>query len=135
MNQVTSGVPQCWISRLKGGQMLPVWYPAGTMQRDFYDPEATVFVYEGEVVLFSALPVQAVGKPYTIGMNLLLCSNRRCLPINQSFTGTVPQEMPPISEAAWIGQWQKLRENQPSLAHVPETPESAEVVAENPADE
>lgn len=118
---------------LEGGQMLPVWYPAGTMQRDFYDPEATVFVYEGEVVLFSALPVQAVGKPYTIGMNLLLCSNRRCLPINQSFTGTVPQEMPPISEAAWIGQWQKLRENQPSLAHVPETPESAEVVAENPA--
>lgn len=118
---------------LEGGQMLPVWYPAGTMQRDFYDTEATVFVYEGEVVLFSALPLEARGKPYTIGMSLLLCSSRRCLPVNQSFTGTVPKEMPPISEAAWIGQWQKLNGNQPSFAPVTETPDAPEAVAKAPA--
>lgn len=93
--------------------MLPVWYPAGAMQRDFYDPEATIFAYEGEVVLFSALPEQAVGKPYTVGLSMLLCSNRNCLPIDQSFTGVVPQSLPPVGEASWTGQWHKLKNSQP----------------------
>lgn len=127
-----AGRPTVLDFALEGGRMLPVWYPAGTMQRDFYDTEATVFVYEGEVVFFSALPVQAIGRPYTIGMSLLLCSNRRCLPVNQSFTGTVPQEMPLISGAAWSGQWQKLNGNQPSLAHVSETPDAPEAVVRAP---
>lgn len=39
-----------------GGKPLPVWYPDGAMQRDVYDPEATVFVYEDTVTLFALLP-------------------------------------------------------------------------------
>ena len=116
--------PHCLDSH-RGGQMLPVWYPAGAMQRDFYDPEATIFAYEGEVVLFSALPEQAVGKPYTVGLSMLLCSNRNCLPIDQSFTGVVPQSLPPVGEASWTGQWHKLKNRQPVLADVPDAPASA----------
>ena len=104
-----AGRPTVLDFALEGGQMLPVWYPAGAMQRDFYDPEATIFAYEGEVVLFSVLPEQAVGKPYTAGLSMLLCSNRNCLPINQSFTGVVPQSLPPVGGASWTGQWHKLK--------------------------
>ena len=71
-----AGRPTVLDFALEGGQMLPVWYPAGAMQRDFYDPEATVFVYEGEVPLFTALPGQAAGKPYTAALSLLLSSSR-----------------------------------------------------------
>ena len=120
-----AGRPTVLDFALEGGQMLPVWYPAGAMQRDFYDPEATIFAYEGEVVLFSALPEQAVGKPYTVGLSMLLCSNRNCLPIDQSFTGVVPQSLPPVGEASWTGQWHKLKNRQPVLADVPDAPASA----------
>lgn len=120
-----AGRPTVLDFALEGGQMLPVWYPAGAMQRDFYDPEATIFAYEGEVVLFSALPEQAVGKPYTAGLSMLLCSNRNCLPINQSFTGVVPQSLPPVGGASWTGQWHKLKNTQPVLADVPDAPATA----------
>lgn len=117
-----AGRPTVLDFALEGGQMLPVWYPAGAMQRDFYDPEATVFVYEGEVVLFTALPGQAAGKPFTAALSLLLCSNRNCLPVNQSFTGVVPEAPSPVEQSPWSAQWRKLQNTQPVLADVQEAP-------------
>lgn len=120
-----AGRPTVLDFALEGGQMLPVWYPAGAMQRDFYDPDATVFVYEGEVVLFTALPGQAAGKPFTAALSLLLCSSRNCLPVNQSFTGTVPEAPSPVEQAAWMEQWRKLQKMQPVPADMQETPVDA----------
>ncbi|MGE9986034.1 cytochrome c biogenesis protein CcdA [Desulfovibrio sp. SGI.169] len=115
-----AGRPTVLDFALEGGQMLPVWYPAGAMQRDFYDAEATVFVYEGEVALFTALPGQAAGKPFTAALSLLLCSNRHCLPVSQSFTGTVPEAPSPVEQTAWVEQWRKLQKAQPVLADMQE---------------
>lgn len=109
---------------LEGGPMLPVWYPAGAMQRDYYDPDATVFVYEDEVSLFSLLPGQAEGKAYTAALSLLLCSRRNCLPVNQSFTGIVPRDLPALESMPWVGLWQKLKDSEPVLSGLPSAPEN-----------
>ena len=51
-----AGRPTTLTFALAGQSPLPVWYPEGTMQRDIYDPTATIFAYEGEVYLFTVLP-------------------------------------------------------------------------------
>lgn len=51
-----AGRPTTLRLAVDGGKPLPVWYPDGAMQRDVYDPEATVFVYEDTVTLFALLP-------------------------------------------------------------------------------
>ena len=51
-----AGRPTTLRLSVDGGRPLPVWYPDGAMQRDMYDPEATVFVYEDTVRLFAELP-------------------------------------------------------------------------------
>lgn len=51
-----AGRPTTLRLSVNGGRPLPVWYPDGAMQRDIYDPEATVFVYEDTVRIFAALP-------------------------------------------------------------------------------
>lgn len=51
-----AGRPTTLRLSVNGGRPLPVWYPDGAMQRDIYDPDATVFVYEDTVRLFVELP-------------------------------------------------------------------------------
>lgn len=51
-----AGRPTTLRLSVNGGRPLPVWYPDGAMQRDIYDPDATVFVYEDTVRLFAELP-------------------------------------------------------------------------------
>ena len=41
-----AGRPTTLSIRLDDGSGLPVWYPQGFMQRDLFDPDATVYVYE-----------------------------------------------------------------------------------------
>ena len=47
-----AGRPTVLDFALEGGQMLPVWYPAGAMQRDFYDPEATISPMKAKLCFF-----------------------------------------------------------------------------------
>lgn len=51
-----AGRPTTLRLSVNGGKPLPVWYPDGAMQRDIYDPDATVFVYEDTVRLYAELP-------------------------------------------------------------------------------
>ena len=51
-----AGRPTTLRVSVNGSRPLPVWYPEGAMQRDIYDPEATVFVYEDTVRLYAELP-------------------------------------------------------------------------------
>ena len=46
-----AGRPTTLSIRLDDGSGLPVWYPQGFMQRDFFDPDATVHVYESPTTL------------------------------------------------------------------------------------
>ena len=69
-----AGRPTTLRLSVDGGRPLPVWYPDGAMQRDMYDPEATVFVYEDTVRLFAELPDGEGSQPGTAGQSVALPS-------------------------------------------------------------
>lgn len=90
------------------GDPLPVYYPEGTLQRDYYDPTATVSVYEGKVVFFIPLPSGSAGKAYRAAVSLLLCSSRTCLPVHERFSGFVPQQAQPLEKTSWQASWRAM---------------------------
>jgi len=92
-----------------GGRALPVLYPDGAVQRDYYDSTATVSVYEGNVTFYVPLSPDAAGKPFTADLSMLLCSNRKCVPVNEPVTGMIAAESPPLSAMPWRAQWQGLQ--------------------------
>ena len=159
-----AGRPTTLKLSLDGGAALPVWYPEGTMQRDIFDPSATIFAYEGNVYLFAALPDEADaaaedgagqaglssamplagggavslsgGRPlpagteagqngaggaqggtaltYELGISLLLCSDRHCVPIDRQEKGSLPAEpWPDVSTRPWAEAWQALKGQPP----------------------
>lgn len=116
-----AGRPTMLLLAVKDGSPAPVRYPQGAMQRDYYDPSATVYVYEGETLLFATLPADAAGKAYTGSLSLLLCSTRNCLPIVRGLGGVIPADIKPVDEMPWYAQWRKIR------AQVPVTPNAATV--------
>ncbi len=42
-------------------------------------------------------------------MSLLLCSNRKCLPVHEQLKGVVPQAPPQIKDTSWAAQWVEAR--------------------------
>ncbi len=85
-----AGRPTSLEFEVAGLGSMPVWYPAGFMQRDIYDPDATVYTWQGDVTLFAMLPKDAAGKRWEAELSMLLCSNRNCVPLKKSFSGKVP---------------------------------------------
>ncbi len=102
--------------RLDDMQGLPVWYPQGFMQRDFFDPDATVLVYESPTMLFVLLPPEARHGSFAGVLSMLLCSSRNCLPVSQNVRGQVPDTLPEIESMSWQGQWNELRQLPPVLS-------------------
>ena len=85
-----AGRPTTLSIRLDDGSGLPVWYPQGFMQRDLFDPDATVYVYESPTTLFVLLPHEARHRGFEAVLSMLLCSSRNCLPVSQTISGQVP---------------------------------------------
>ena len=56
-----TGRPTVLGFHLADGSPATVLYPRGTLQRDFYDTDATISVYDGAVELFVQLPASAKG--------------------------------------------------------------------------
>ena len=122
-----AGRPTTVALSVDGGRPLPVYYPQGAVQRDFYDPTATVNVYEGSVTFYAALPADAAGKPFVADMSMLLCSNRKCMPVNEQFAGTVPRDSPALEAMAWRTQWLEMRQRPPVAASASQSGEQEEV--------
>lgn len=118
-----AGRPTTVALSVDGGRPLPVYYPQGAVQRDFYDPTATVNVYEGNVTFYASLPPDAAGKPFVADMSMLLCSNRQCMPVNEQFTGSVPRESPAVDAMPWRTQWQEVRQRPPVSASAAQSDE------------
>lgn len=113
-----------------GGAAFPVRYPQGALQRDYYDPSATVFVYEDAVSFFVFLPPDAPGKPYAADISILLCSRHKCLPLNERVTGIVPQAEGTVENTSWRALWEASREGTPSGEAVLSQEESEEAAAD-----
>ena len=92
---------------LSGGAPATVLYPRGTLQRDFYDREATISVYEDAVELFVELPAGTEGQRYRASLSLLMCSQSACQPVDRVLEGQVPQEMPALAAAPWGAGYRK----------------------------
>ena len=88
---------------------IPIYYPKGKIQRDYYEPSSTVQVYTGDVVLFARIPVECKGEPYAGTLSLLLCSSRQCIPLTLPLQGTVPTFIPDITEASWAELWHETK--------------------------
>ncbi len=108
-NPGEAGRPTTVTFSVEGGSSLPVYYPEGTLQRDFYDPSATIYVYAGDIDFFIPLPPDASGKSFSAGVSLLLCSNRKCQPVHEQVKGIVPQSPPLIKDTSWAVQWAEAR--------------------------
>lgn len=108
-----AGRPTELTFRLNGAAPLPVWYPQGHMQRDYYDKDATIYAYEDGTPLFVRLPEDAVGKPYALNLSLLVCTKRNCLPVNFPLSGTVPSTLPEAAQQSWYAEWKALSSDQP----------------------
>ncbi|MCR5562167.1 MAG: thioredoxin family protein [Desulfovibrio sp.] len=91
-----------------------VLYPAGALQRDYYDPDVTVPVYEGEVTLFALLPEASAGGSYNGSLSLLMCSPRRCVPVTQTLSGKIPADAPPVAAMAWAALWKAAARDAPA---------------------
>lgn len=99
-----------------GGRPLPV-LSQGAVQRDF-DPTATVNVYGNPVfAFFASLPPMRRASPLA-DMSMLLCSNRKCMPVNEQFAGIVPRRSPVLDVMPWRAQWQEIRQRPPVAASV-----------------
>ena len=42
------------------------------------------------------LPSDSPGKPYRASLSLLMCSSSNCVPVDRSFSGIIPRNIPPI---------------------------------------
>ena len=95
------------LSLLLDGATLPcpVYYPAGALQRDYYDKEATVHVYEGEQLFFVPLHREDAGSRYSATLSLLLCSSLNCTPLDVTLRGTIPENLPDLATKPWKDQW------------------------------
>lgn len=91
---------------------MPVYYPAGTEEPDIYNPAAKVRVYNGHIGILAILPDYSRGKLYTGTLEMLLCSNRRCLPAKTQFTGHVPENIPALGVVPWKRQAEDILERQ-----------------------
>lgn len=104
---------------LDGGRPSAIYYPAGALQRDYYDKNAQVNVYEGVQRIYAILPEDAPGKPWKATLSLLMCSNRNCTPVDLSLSGRVPEKPAGLATMPWKQDWQALAATEPSTPQEP----------------
>lgn len=99
---------------LEGQGSMPTFYPHGTTEPDIYDKETKVNVYNGPTPILVTLPATANGGMYAATLDLLLCSNRHCVPVTRNFAGTVPTHVPPLPSVPWADEALALLEQENS---------------------
>lgn len=112
------------ITGKEGGAPRRIWYPQGKEQHDIFDPTSLVHIYEGKTPLFVDLAGVAPGSKLQGHLELLLCSEKRCIPIERKLSLTLPLE--PLSEAQnlpWNTQWQSVRKHAVGSTRLPKVSE------------
>lgn len=121
-----AGRPTSLTFTIGGGAPVPVFYPQGALQRDYYDPDVTVKVYEGTVRLFMKLPKGSEGAAYHALLSQLLCSSSNCMPVDTNLNGTVPKVLPPLEREPWHQEWTEIR------SQASHTPDEAQIGTSQP---
>lgn len=95
------GLPTTLSFNLDNIGAVPVLYPKGVSEKDIYDTTKIISAYRGRINLIAILPPDAKQKKYSGKLKMLLCSNKRCQPIDYSFNEQVPENISKISEVSW----------------------------------
>ncbi len=107
-NPGDTGRPTELLFYTDGQGPLPVYYPEGALQPDYYDKSAQVSVYEGTVRLYLSLPGEAAGKRWNATLSLLVCSTLNCTPMDLPLSGAVPADPQPLAQQPWQDDWLAL---------------------------
>lgn len=102
------GLPTTLAFTLENEGAMPVLYPLGVPERDIFDPKTQVNVYSGQIMLLAMLPADANNKVYAANLEMLLCSNRHCLPYKEPLTGQLPATIPPLKDMSWKTRAEEL---------------------------
>lgn len=78
-----------------------VFYPQGELREDILNEGKVTRVYTGEVPIFIQTEKDALTPESEIHISLLLCSNKHCMPVSQSFPIILPSNIPRIEDVAW----------------------------------
>ncbi|MFO7818569.1 MAG: cytochrome c biogenesis protein CcdA [Desulfovibrionales bacterium] len=92
------------------GKTLKTFYPPGTVKESTLVPGKKVSIYPGLFPLFVHLPHKLECKEITGTLELLLCSDKRCLPIKKTLSFSLPAgtELPEAEKMDWWEQWKRL---------------------------
>lgn len=86
---------------IEGYGAVPIIYPEGAQEKDIYQPELIANVYSGRINILAVAPDHTSGKMYAATLEMLLCSSRHCLPFKETFSGSVPNQIPRLGEVSW----------------------------------
>ncbi len=113
---------------------LRVWYPRGKETRDIFDPSEKVYIYEGNEPLFVDLTNIPPGTVLQARLELLLCSDKHCLPVERDIALTVPTTpLPDVSMLPWNSRWLAVRDGAPEAAPCLQKRETVSFPAVSPA--
>ncbi len=107
-----SGKPTTLEFTVENEGLMPVVYPTGIPEKDIFDPSLSVNVYDGRTTMLVILPGDANASMYAASIDMLLCSNKRCMPVKESISGQVPQRMPLLVDVPWQAQAEELLERE-----------------------
>lgn len=106
------GLPTKLTLTLENSGAMPILYPRGIPAKDAFDPQATVDIYKGGITLLAILPPDAYNRDFAANLEMLLCSNRHCLPYSATLTGHVPDKIPLLIDVPWQAQAEELLESE-----------------------
>lgn len=82
-------------SSASGNSAFPVYYPKGREQKDTFDPSLSIRAYAGHAPLFVDLSGAEPGRRLEGTLDMLLCSDKHCLPIRRTVALELPTSVPP----------------------------------------
>lgn len=112
----------------RGGLLaFPVAYPQGVTRRDALDPSRLISVYEGRFPVWVTLPESlAHSGSVRASLSLVLCSDRKCVPMHVETVLKAPIELPPLATAAWADAYRAAVRREEGRASSPDASDAVD---------
>ncbi|WP_300747071.1 cytochrome c biogenesis protein CcdA [uncultured Bilophila sp.] len=120
----TEGLPTTVTVRGPEGRPaeVSVFYPAGHVATDSFDPNKRIRAYSGRFpifIRFDALPSQPGKQTYSAEVSMLLCSDKNCVPVQQEISLNFPVPLPALSSGALTAYREARNGSAPSALSSP----------------
>lgn len=99
-----------------------VLYPQGQLTPDTFEPAKQILAYTARFPIFVRFDAPSSGS-FAAELSMLLCSDKNCVPVQQTVSLTLPETLPPPSAAALEAYGQLGKTNVPAPAQ-PASPQT-----------